>query len=96
MLHHLPAVFTSTDITLGVHPCRTMYLRLGPALETLVPSDVGSSAIDLLRKTLDININLRLSAQGALDHDFFSDCPELPTRCLTLDSPTIEEEVNFR
>lgn len=72
-----------------------MHLHPGPALETLIPLDVGNSAIDLLRKTLDLNVNLRLSAQGALEHEFLSDCPNLPTQSLTL-SPPIEEEGVFR
>ncbi|CAM9576295.1 unnamed protein product, partial [Sphacelaria rigidula] len=67
----------------------------GPALEDLVPSEVETGALDLLRKTLDLNVNLRLSAKRALEHEFLSDCQELPTQDSVLDFPGVEETVDF-
>lgn len=65
-------------------------------MENLVPSDVEKDALDLLRKTLDLNVNLRLSAKRALEHEFLSDCQELPTQGSAMDFPGVEETVDFR
>lgn len=69
----------------------------GEPLQRLVPSGVGARAIDLLRNTLDMNIDVRLTAEQALEHDFFSDCPMLPSGYVTNDGPsTASGEVDFR
>ena len=65
-------------------------------MDDLVPAEVEKDALDLLRKTLDLNVNLRLTAKRALEHEFLSDCQELPTQGPALDAPSVEETVDFR
>lgn len=77
-------------LRLATHPAP------GKPLESLLPSGVSNAAIDLLRKALDMNVNVRLTTQLALKHEFLSDCPELPTNALVDASPTTEEDMDFR
>ncbi|CAM9490674.1 unnamed protein product [Ectocarpus fasciculatus] len=50
----------------------------GRSLESLLPSDVGEKAFDLLKRLLDMSTQLRLTVSEALGHVFLEDCPALP------------------
>ncbi|CAM9426501.1 unnamed protein product, partial [Hapterophycus canaliculatus] len=57
---------------------RTVEHPTGRALESLLPSDVDENAFDLLKTLLGMDRRRRMTAEQALDHVFFRDCPRLP------------------
>lgn len=79
--------FTGSDPTIVVPTrlfwtvCRiaTHLCVSGRSLESLVPPNVDKEALHLLKELLVMNTKLRPTATRALDHDFLSDCPVLPT-----------------